>query len=530
MSKIIGKGRKTWKDGSVMTYNITDDGVLTISGTLVKNDYVSIRSNAPFRHLVIEDGITYIGHRNFAFWEEIEELTLPSSVKTIGIEAFSNCTNLRRIHFSEGLTTIMKEAFYKCSALQKFTLPASIQKIGQGAFFWCESLKKLKIPASLKRIEFQAFAGCKVLKEVSLSSGLESIRNEAFKWCDIETIRFPRTLGYIGEYAFSGSDKLKDIILPNKDITIGFYAFGPDVSCSVTGEDGNDYECWISNIPTNKNTVSIGLSDGKIAKGDIIVPGSVEYKGKTYAVTAIEESAFEGSKELTSVRLPDSIKQIKAYAFRGCSKLKVAKLGRSVRYIGEQAFEDCERLDSVDLGASLEHIGMSAFCGCGKLRELTFPNTLRTLGCRALEYAPVYEEKKGAVYLGHVLCGYNGYLPPHSCLEIREGTTVIAERAFTEVGNLEAVIFPNTVKSIGYCSFVDCTDLKCIKLPRSLEYIGDDAFSYTQVKEIVAPWKKPVYIDYAPFPKNAVIYIPKGSMAAYSGAKYWKEYKLIEKQ
>jgi hypothetical protein len=507
MSRIVSKGRKTWKDGAVMTYTITDDGVLTISGKLAKDDNISIRSNAPFRHLVIEDGIPYIGHHNFAFWKEIEVLTLPPSVKVIGVEAFSNCTHLKQIHFSEGLTTIHKEAFYKCKALEKFTFPESLETISMGAFFWCSALKRITIPKKVKCIAFQAFAGCHSLTRVTLNNGLDSIEGKAFQWCDaLRSVNFPKTISYIGEHAFEDCDDLKNVILPEK-VRIGYNAFGPDDCSSVTGEDGNEYIARISNIKTNKVDVSIGPPYEASFKGDIIIPGTVEYERKTFNITTIEESAFLEFDELTSVRLPDTIE-----------------------IIDDTAFQDCKNLKSIYLGKSLERIGMSAFHGCSNLREITFPDTLRTLGCRALEYTPVYEEKKGAVYLGHVLCGYNGYLPPHSCLEVREGTTVIAERAFTEVRNLEAVIFPDTIKSIGYCAFVECLDLKYIKLPKSLEYIGADAFSYTQVKEIIAPWRKPIRIDYTPFPASAIIHIPKGSMAAYSEAEYWNKYKLVEKQ
>ena len=85
------------------------------------------------------------------------------------------------------------------------------------------------------------------------------------------------------------------------------------------------------------------------------------------------------------------------------------------------------------------------------------------------------------------------------------------------------------MKHIGYCAFYECEDLKYIKLPKSLVSIGDDAFKYTAITEVVAPWKKPIDIDYMPFPRMAVIYIPKGSLDAYSQAKYWKEYKLVER-
>lgn len=530
MAKIVGKGHKTWKDGSVMTYTITDEGVLTISGTLPREDYVDIRSKAPFRHLVIEDGIKYIGRKNFACWEELEELTLPPSVKILRIRAFEYCTNLKCVHFSEGLETIGKEAFYECKSLEKMTFPKSLQKIGQFSFFCCDSLKKVRIPGSVKTIEYKAFAGCDNLSEVVLSSGLESISDEAFKWCNaLERINFPKSLNYIGKYAFEHSDKLKDIVFPNKNISLGFEAFGPEEGDSIVGEDGNKYDFWITNIKTNINTVSIAPADGGLVHGDVVVPEKVVYKGKEYLVTIIGPEAFSGSTVLKSVQLPDSIEMIEEYAFMECGELKVAKLGKALHTIGEQAFDRCSKLETVDLGESLVLIGMEAFSECRKLKELRFPDTLTTVGCRALEYTSVLDDRKGAVYLGHVLCGYNGYIPPHSWLEIREGTTVFAERAFTEVRNIEGVIFPNSLKYIGYCAFTECRDLKYIKLPKSLVDIGSDAFSYTSVSEVVAPWKKPIEIDYHSFPPSAIIYIPKGSMDAYAEVKYWKDYKLIEK-
>ena len=73
MSKIISKGRKTWKDGSVMTYMVTDDGVLTLSGSLRDGCLVPFKSKAPFRQLVIADGIGYVGKENFKGLEQLEE-------------------------------------------------------------------------------------------------------------------------------------------------------------------------------------------------------------------------------------------------------------------------------------------------------------------------------------------------------------------------------------------------------------------------------------------------------------------------
>lgn len=106
MSKIISKGRKTWKDGSVMAYTVNEDGVLTISGNLRDGCLVPFKSKAPFRHLVMADGIGYVGKENFKGLEQLEEVTLPSSVKEIRSEEFAYCGNLKCINIPEGLVTV----------------------------------------------------------------------------------------------------------------------------------------------------------------------------------------------------------------------------------------------------------------------------------------------------------------------------------------------------------------------------------------------------------------------------------------
>lgn len=200
-----------------------------------------------------------------------------------------------------------------------------------------------------------------------------------------------------------------------------------------------------------------------------------------------------------------------------------------MRGIGTGAFSDCQELEHIDFGPSFEYIGYDAFNGCRKLQSISLPETVNRVECYAFEHTKVFEDNKGVLYLDHVLCGYGGDFPKHSYLEVRSGTTVVAERAFTGMSRLEGVIFNEGLKHIGYCAFDECEDLKYVKLPKSLVSIGDAAFNYAPLEEVVAPWKKPIKIGYLPFPETAVIYIPKGSTEAYSQAKYWNKYKLVER-
>lgn len=84
MVEIVCKGRQTWDDRSVMRYTVTDDGVLTISGALPSDNKVYINSPVKIRSIVMSVGVTSIGNENFENMGELEELTFPSTLKSIG--------------------------------------------------------------------------------------------------------------------------------------------------------------------------------------------------------------------------------------------------------------------------------------------------------------------------------------------------------------------------------------------------------------------------------------------------------------
>lgn len=87
-------------------------------------------------------------------------------------------------------------------------------------------------------------------------------------------------------------------------------------------------------------TVEVTEADGSIAyyTGDITVPETVEWNGRTFTVTAIGESAFYYNQDITSVNMPASITSIEHYAFSHCSQIDSIIIPDNVTYIGAQAF------------------------------------------------------------------------------------------------------------------------------------------------------------------------------------------------
>ena len=97
--------------------------------------------------------------------------------------------------------------------------------------------------------------------------------------------------------------------------------------------------------------------------GNVNIPHSVPYNGKTYSVTSIDYGAFYCCRELTEVTIPNSVTAISESAFRG-SGLTEVTIPNSISSIGESAFHGCGGLTEVTIPNSVTSIGNSAFNGC----------------------------------------------------------------------------------------------------------------------------------------------------------------------
>ena len=193
-------------------------------------------------------------------------------------------------------------------------------------------------------------------------------------------------------------------------------------------------------------------------EGHIVVPATIA------GDTVIElKGTFRSSRELLSVELPESIKEIH-YAFRHCTGLTSVELPEGLEVIGEDAFYGCTGLTSLEFPADLDSIGESAFEGCTGLTSVEFPEGLDEIGGGAFE-------------------GCTGL----TSLEFPEGLEAIGGGAFCGCTGLKSLEFPETLKIIGGDldgvdwnddgAFSGCTGLTSVEFPEGLEVIGESAFS-----------------------------------------------------
>lgn len=118
-------------------------------------------------------------------------------------------------------------------------------------------------------------------------------------------------------------------------------------------------------------------------EGDVYIPKSIEYDGKTYSVASIQNYAFYGCSDMSSIEILDNVIKIESYAFYGCSGLTSIEIPNSVTSIGQYAFYGCSGLTSIKIPNSVTSIGKYAFFECINMVSAVIGSGVKFIG----EYA-----------------------------------------------------------------------------------------------------------------------------------------------
>lgn len=113
--------------------------------------------------------LTYIGNNAFANIKTLTEVTIPKSVETAS-HAFSGDVNLKKVIFEDGIVTI-PSGILNNTGLEEIVLPSSVKTIGSYAFSNNKSLEKINLLDGVRQIEegaFQVIANYQLLNFLKL--------------------------------------------------------------------------------------------------------------------------------------------------------------------------------------------------------------------------------------------------------------------------------------------------------------------------------------------------------------------------
>ncbi len=361
----------TWGDN--ITWRLTDDGTLVISGT-GKMKSANYTDGSPFINLavekvIIEKGITNIGSFIFENCETINSIEFSEDVTEIGSAAFRGCKNLKTLSSLENITTMQNCVFQDCDSLTSISLPnLKDTSISQYTFSWCDNLVSVTLPNTIVEIGDHAFYGSKKLSEISSLDNVKKVGTDAFdntQWLEnkkdffslvklngilihgkdckvdlsdvftykvteigpgafrynneITSIGLPEGITKISADAFKGCENLKNITFPDslKEIEIGtgvgktYSNINGVESVNINGGTPFENTQWLADRRAENPLVIVNgiLIDGINCTGDVVIPDNVK---------TISKYTFVCNENLTSITIPSTVKRIDSSFVYNC--------------------------------------------------------------------------------------------------------------------------------------------------------------------------------------------------------------------
>lgn len=229
-------------DGIPITYvrGLTADLTsIKLPSSLIKIKDDAFNSMDTLKSLVIDRGapnLNELGERSFSGCSNIEELDLSNSKLTsIPEGAFAYCKNLKTIKLPSTITSIGDEAFYNCQSLTNIEGldKCNLKSIGSAAFSNCKALENLDFSQStFTNVPSKAFNGCSALAKITLPNTLTTIGGYAFYACySIPQLDLSNTaLTTLENYALYQMRETTKLSLPDSISSIGTHAFSVSTS------------------------------------------------------------------------------------------------------------------------------------------------------------------------------------------------------------------------------------------------------------------------------------------------------------
>lgn len=424
----------------------------------------------------------------------LKEVNFPASVEYIGKEAFKGHINLEKITFAgDGLTTIGDEAFRAVceksmgmgggmgggveeniwhSALKPFTLPATVSSIGERTFQGCTQLKSFTIPEALTVIGADAFSNTSI-EEVTVDKCLNlKVSDSPFSGCPIKKVTFiPKMVSnyvtIVPANLFSGVGSQFDVVITETDKDFEAIEFG-NKCFYLSGIKSITLPKNFKRSPSFPYSISFGqqsfcntyhfktLDLASINCEDRIVfgPKAFQYSGLdkltfNNRVGSIEANAFENIK-ITELVIPQYVN---------------AEGDEEGVYIDEEAFMNAQKLQSVRILSTLAYnsLAPAIFKQCYALKTLEIPTSIESISNNAFEETALTE------FTAWENLKNLGLQAFYNCKELKKADLSAMQETFIR-------------KEL----FSGCVKLDDLKLPSNLDYLQDQCFAQTALKEFEA--------------------------------------------
>ncbi len=375
---------------------------------------------------------------------------------------------------------------------ERVTIPDTVEVVGESAFENNQKVQFVVIPKSVKRLDAYVFWGCNNLEEVVLGKGMTAVDEYSFAGCTgLKQITIPENIQSIDAQAFAGCVNLTDIYIPATVTGIAEDAFLNCDNVTIHADEGSVAAQFAQKLAEQKNR------DPLVTAAPVQTPTAVS-RPDTQATTepvstatpapvatpvpgnVLGSTIIVGNHALVMVH-PGEEKVQQGYtepeAGQETGEEQDITAETENGKIPEWMYYRNQSVSAVTIPEGTTEIGRFAFSR-SSLRTVTIPE-----GVTVIDYAAFYHcDNLDNVILpdtvntvGAKAFTHTGWLDDFEENSMDDflisGDILVAYK-----GNLPEVVIPDGVRVIAEEAFRNHTELKKVHLPASVTDIGNDAF------------------------------------------------------
>ena len=414
-------------------------------------------------------------------YEEITEIVIPETVKSIKNYQFYGFKNVKRFVLSEGIKELLRYSFGECDSIVSIELPDSLEEVYSNVFYNCDNLENIYISDGTKKIEEGFYVDCPNVKYISCSNSVY-INSPSL-------IELSLSVKINIRYNSDDSYTIYGNAVYDKEMTT-LYSIIPNQESIIIPKT---LKIVKNQLP---DTFSKVYFEGSIEDWCNIQFKSANYHFMKYASEIYMLNEKNEYEEITELIIPSTVEKIGSYQFYGFNKLNKIVISNGVVSIGESAFSKCSSLVDIYLSSSVNNIDNYAFAHCEKLENVYYNGTIEdwcnikfSITSNPVDGSPIfaYSSPMGFAKYFYIQSDNNEYEELTS-INIPESITSISLIQFYGFDNIVTIKLHNMINNIGELAFAYCEKLESIELPNTIKYLKTGLFEKCKsLKEILIP-------------------------------------------
>ena len=324
-------------------------------------------------------------------------------------------------------------------------------------------------------IKEHAFSNCEELESVIMPNSITDIGGGCFERCiNLKYIHLSDNLTKLSEETFVSCESLQSIDIPQSVTSIGDQCF---VGC---------FQLTNINIPKSLKQLGLGCfyaCPNLVAFN--VESGNLQFESSGGVLISADHSqiyAYPAAKKDTVYTVPYGVTTIPANCFAYCKQLKRIHLPNTLKNIGFEAFFNCG-IDSMTVPNSVKNIQQGAFYACENLKFIKLSDSLEYIGTDCFRMSGLEEvviPTPIANYFGNFIDCKN-----LKSVKLPEGLTQLG--SFAGCTSLQEINIPQSITEIGSQCFARCKSITAITLPNALTKLGDQSFYEVSLTNVTLP-------------------------------------------